>query len=451
MACTFEKDLLSAYHDGELVGRELDRVRSHLERCGECRRELEDVRAVSRQLRSVGRVRVPEALRQDLRERIAGPRLVKEPVRHRKILEFSLAAAVSVLIGITAFVVLRPAGREAADSGPLARGVREETASESKAPVQGRKARRPAREKGQSAPVRLVEKNPGNPGPARAERKVEEDFVRVGERGRHGGSAGRDDSRAPEPGGGGGREPAEPRAQSVQEAAKPGVRPARGTRSEEEEDLVIVVVARDTRATDETVNEFLRHHSTDYRRNQRGEWTCVVSKSVADRMAHALREQGAWVLPGPRDGRVLQAVLAQLPGTPTAKGGGLGRADKAREVEGGPAGPTPAPEATGEGDTTRESGRARAKEQDAVRQWLGKAAEALQDADFLKAPAAAPRQGEARAGFAKAGKRRSSGRKLEEKEEAPDDREAGSDARITLRIYILSERQIRGLLRRSAR
>ncbi|MGE5247790.1 MAG: anti-sigma factor family protein, partial [Verrucomicrobiota bacterium] len=46
MDCRNARELLGAYHDGELAGADRDRVAAHLERCAECAALLEALRRI---------------------------------------------------------------------------------------------------------------------------------------------------------------------------------------------------------------------------------------------------------------------------------------------------------------------------------------------------------------------------------------------------------------------
>src|SRR3990172_1482585 len=107
MSCTFERDLLSAYHDGELDARERGQVEAHVGASADCSRELTDVRAVSMQLRSAGRLSAPAQVAEELRRAVA-PALAPRVFRIRHYLEAGLAAAAGLLIVLSGGAVFGP-------------------------------------------------------------------------------------------------------------------------------------------------------------------------------------------------------------------------------------------------------------------------------------------------------------------------------------------------------
>jgi anti-sigma factor RsiW len=62
-------DLLSAYLDGELPGREARQIEAHLVGCGACNAELDDLAAARRMLRDLPLVPAPRGFTQGLIER----------------------------------------------------------------------------------------------------------------------------------------------------------------------------------------------------------------------------------------------------------------------------------------------------------------------------------------------------------------------------------------------
>ncbi|MFN3652716.1 MAG: anti-sigma factor family protein [Armatimonadota bacterium] len=76
MLCNRVQNLLSAYIDSELTGQEMLSIRGHVERCPDCRQELESLRGVKRLFASLDTpAAVPafsmEAVEERLRERSA--------------------------------------------------------------------------------------------------------------------------------------------------------------------------------------------------------------------------------------------------------------------------------------------------------------------------------------------------------------------------------------------
>lgn len=96
MTCDDARDLLEAYHDGELVAEDRARVEAHLQGCAACAHELASLRSLSDRLRTTGRLPVPEGLS----ERVAASLAHGEPAvpgrrRFGRLVASHLAAAVA--------------------------------------------------------------------------------------------------------------------------------------------------------------------------------------------------------------------------------------------------------------------------------------------------------------------------------------------------------------------
>lgn len=98
MACDFARDQLSAYHDGQLDARDKAAVEGHLAQCGDCRRELEEVRSASRLVQSLGRARAPEWLAKNIQDEIARSAAPPRVVKFRRYVEAALACAAGILL-----------------------------------------------------------------------------------------------------------------------------------------------------------------------------------------------------------------------------------------------------------------------------------------------------------------------------------------------------------------
>lgn len=95
-------ELVSAYLDGELHGKELAQLTSHLASCGRCATELEDMQRVRAAVRSLPVLEVPVGLVPE-----ADPVVV--PLRkHRGFWAGAAAAAVAAVITIAALVTPDP-------------------------------------------------------------------------------------------------------------------------------------------------------------------------------------------------------------------------------------------------------------------------------------------------------------------------------------------------------
>ncbi|MBO9403578.1 MAG: zf-HC2 domain-containing protein [Thermomicrobium sp.] len=100
--CRRYRHLLSLYLDGELSAEDERRLRAHLAECTDCRRLLEDYRALRERIRRLPPVPPPpQHLRDDLWQRIAA-----DERQHRRTQRFHLAVASSALGVIVLLVAL---------------------------------------------------------------------------------------------------------------------------------------------------------------------------------------------------------------------------------------------------------------------------------------------------------------------------------------------------------
>lgn len=98
---THPSELISAYLDGELAGKELAQLTSHLASCGRCSAEMEDMQRVRTAVRSLPVLELPRGLIPE-----ADPVVV--PLRRNKGLWAGVAAAVVVAV-IAVAAIIAPA------------------------------------------------------------------------------------------------------------------------------------------------------------------------------------------------------------------------------------------------------------------------------------------------------------------------------------------------------
>ena len=80
-SCVDIREDLKAYADGELPGAELARVRLHVDACTRCTRDLEEIRSLSRTLRSLDTAVPPPELRARILSEIPAPERIPSPAR----------------------------------------------------------------------------------------------------------------------------------------------------------------------------------------------------------------------------------------------------------------------------------------------------------------------------------------------------------------------------------
>lgn len=303
MPCAFEKELLSAYHDGELDAAGRERVARHVAMCGECAREMEDVRSVSSMLRSAKRVAAPAEIA-DRVARVAVPRSARKVFQIRRYREAGLAAAAGLLIVFAAVALFRSSDPHT--PAPAARPVA--------------KGRAPADLKA-GAPVAVQE--PGREdlahGAHPSERQAMGKEVPTPVPG--------EDMPAPRAAEPGFPPPGEPGIEPAIEEPVPEPPPPPPMR-----EANVLVIGDDVRSADEAVNELLRKLSTDYRRRD-SVWEATLTEAAAAQLVNALQIRAdVKVSAAPEAGETL-AKLADEAWHNRNAALGAAKADRARVQE----------------------------------------------------------------------------------------------------------------------
>ena len=103
MECRYIRKKLSAYQDGELVPEDLARVKSHLQRCPECRARYAEFQQMWVALADAPEIHPAPTFYLDLRKKIAGLHDRRSFPRLRHALQFlpaSLATVVLLVAGL---------------------------------------------------------------------------------------------------------------------------------------------------------------------------------------------------------------------------------------------------------------------------------------------------------------------------------------------------------------
>lgn len=123
-----EIDRWNDYLDQELDSKDRRRLESHLERCEGCRRALDELSAIVRAASELPPVAPPERIWETIAASLIERKsLAKGGSRWRSVYLPALAAAAALLLGVSLWLVLRPAETPApADQAALANMVTEE-------------------------------------------------------------------------------------------------------------------------------------------------------------------------------------------------------------------------------------------------------------------------------------------------------------------------------------
>ena len=173
MTCTFDKEKLTAYYDGELEAGEKAQVEAHISACSACLRELGDIKSASVLVKTLSRPRAPQAVAAGVSREIAaaGRRARFDTARRAALWVTAAAAGLFVVANVLWFTAperapqpapeMAKASRKAFEGGEAARDGRSRAAApEAATPAaepEMAKARQESREaelkKGAPAPV----------------------------------------------------------------------------------------------------------------------------------------------------------------------------------------------------------------------------------------------------------------------------------------------------------
>lgn len=115
MNCQTCKNVISAYRDQELGGREMLAVRAHLSECEECRQELAAIEAIHRALGRLNDVPVPAGLENRIHGAVFRPK--PKTGAPLQMAAWGGLAATAALCAVIVFQLANPASsRQLADS-----------------------------------------------------------------------------------------------------------------------------------------------------------------------------------------------------------------------------------------------------------------------------------------------------------------------------------------------
>jgi hypothetical protein len=119
MSCSFEKEKLTGYYDGELETAEKAEVERHISACSECLRELGEIKSASLLVKELPRHRAPRSIAEGVSREIAAARRVHSFDRWRKGLLWATAAAAGLFLALNVvfFTGHRP------EAAPVASGA----------------------------------------------------------------------------------------------------------------------------------------------------------------------------------------------------------------------------------------------------------------------------------------------------------------------------------------
>lgn len=103
MNCQFSHNRLSAYLDRELTGDQMIAVRTHVDQCDECLRELAALRSIKHGLRDLPMVEPRETLAADILRMTRQQRAQSAPVPFGVMVATSVAAAVLAVLMFNLF------------------------------------------------------------------------------------------------------------------------------------------------------------------------------------------------------------------------------------------------------------------------------------------------------------------------------------------------------------
>lgn len=115
MSCTFDREMLSAYFDGELDPLEQAETERHISGCSACLRELGELKAAALAVKSLPRPRAPRAVAEGVSRGIAAAGPVRSFDAWRRRLSWAVAAAAALLVvyNVAYFTRTAPPGESA--------------------------------------------------------------------------------------------------------------------------------------------------------------------------------------------------------------------------------------------------------------------------------------------------------------------------------------------------
>src|SRR5258708_5498828 len=121
MNCSFDKEKLSAYYDGELAVGEKGEVERHIASCSECLRDLGELKSAAPLIKELPRLRAPKSIAEGVSRDIQAAGKVHSLAKVRRILLWSSAAAAGLFVVVNAMYLT---SQRAAPSMALAPAVR---------------------------------------------------------------------------------------------------------------------------------------------------------------------------------------------------------------------------------------------------------------------------------------------------------------------------------------
>jgi hypothetical protein len=102
MNCTFDKEKLSGYYDGELAAAEKAEVERHIASCSECLRDLGDLKSAALLVKELPRLRAPKSIAEGVSREIQAAGKVHSLAKFRRGVLWASAAAAGIFIVMNA-------------------------------------------------------------------------------------------------------------------------------------------------------------------------------------------------------------------------------------------------------------------------------------------------------------------------------------------------------------
>src|SRR6516162_11805528 len=98
MNCSFDKEKLSGYYDGELAAAEKAEVERHIASCSECLRDLGEIKSAALLVKELPRLRAPKSIAEGVSREIQSAGKVQSLARVRRFVLWSAAAAAGLFV-----------------------------------------------------------------------------------------------------------------------------------------------------------------------------------------------------------------------------------------------------------------------------------------------------------------------------------------------------------------
>ncbi|HLY10490.1 MAG TPA: anti-sigma factor [Planctomycetota bacterium] len=119
MNCSFDKEKLSGYYDGELSAPEKSEVERHIASCSECLRDLGELKSAALMIKELPRLRAPQSIAEGISREIQAAGKVHSLAKFRRLVLWASAAAAALFIVANAIYLTNQNSKAPGADAPL--------------------------------------------------------------------------------------------------------------------------------------------------------------------------------------------------------------------------------------------------------------------------------------------------------------------------------------------